>query len=76
VIDGEGAMPFPRSLRRVTLSTALAVALAGCRGYQSPGKNHVSSESWTKNLHAADNSLRATGLDPKARDVERSLGVQ
>ena len=70
-------MRFPASFRTIVVSAAFALSVAGCHACKSRNTSDAKpSEPWTKHLRAPDGSLRSTGLDPKARDIERSLGVQ
>jgi hypothetical protein len=70
-------MRLASSMRSLVLAAALAVPLAGCQASKSRDDTGAKpNEPWTRHLRAPDQGLRSSGLDSKARDIERSLGVQ
>ena len=65
------------SLRSIFIASVAAAAIAGCRNYNWRGTGYSEqAQSWTKNLRPPADELRFSGLDAKARDIERSLGVR
>ena len=64
-------------LRWLLCASAVAAAIAGCRACPWRGNGYgESSEPWTRNLRPPADEKQFTGVDAKAREIERSLGVR
>jgi hypothetical protein len=62
----------------VFVCASLAVLSIGCRPFDLRGKGYgdQGGQTWTQNLRPPADERRFTGLDGRARDIERSLGVR
>jgi hypothetical protein len=59
------------------LAAACAAAIAGCRPFNWRGQGYdEQTKALTKDLRPPADESRLTGLDARARDIERSLGVR
>ena len=67
-----------RGLACSLVCAALALpAIEGCRTYDWRGKGYgEQAQSWTKDLRPPADESQFSGVDAKARDIERSLGVR
>ena len=64
-------------MRSLLLAAVAAATIAGCRSFDWRGKGYDDqTQSWTKDLRPPADESRLSGLDAKARDIERSLGVR
>jgi hypothetical protein len=56
---------------------ALAIALGGCSrwNWRGPGFDDQTS-GWTSKLRPAADEKQLTGLDARAQEIERNLGVR
>jgi hypothetical protein len=71
-------MRFSRGFALSLLCAAvLAAIVAGCRPFNWRGKGYNdSSQPWTRDLRPAADERQLRGIDAKARDIERNLGVR
>lgn len=73
-----------RSIPLIAMALLLPVALGGCTSWNSGladwswrGKGYdKQTNDLTKNLRAPADEWQMTGLDARARDIERNLGVR
>lgn len=64
-------------LRWLLLVAVAAATFAGCQPFNWRGKGYDDqTQSLTKDLRPPADESRFAGLDAKARDIERSLGVR
>ena len=64
-------------VRSLLLAAVAAATIAGCRSVDWRGQGYDErTQAWTKDLRPPADEARLSGLDAKARDIERSLGVR
>jgi hypothetical protein len=72
-------MQYSIGLTRLVLCAALTAAAIGCChtcNWRGQGYGGDQSQCWTKNLRPPADEQKLSGVDAKARDIERSLGVR
>jgi hypothetical protein len=58
-------------------AAVVTASIAGCKCWNPRGQGYGDqAESWTKHLRPPADERRLSGLDAKARDIERNLGVR
>lgn len=63
--------------RSVLCAAVVAVSIAGCQRWNLRGQGYDDqAKSWTKDLRPPADEHQLSGVDAKARDIERSLGVR
>lgn len=71
---------FLRTASMPLLAVTIAAAIAGCQALQKidwRGEGYdESTQAMTKDLRPPADEKRLIGLDARARDIERSLGVR
>jgi hypothetical protein len=67
------------ALARFVLCAAATAAAAGCCqtcNWRGQGYTGDTAHAWTKDLRPPADEKKLSGVDAKARDIERSLGVR
>ena len=68
---------FSGQMSSLLLAAVATATIAGCRSFNWRGQGYDErAQAWTKDLRPPADEARLSGLDAKARDIERSLGVR
>jgi len=58
------------------LAALVCIALSGCSTSDYRGQGYGETTPWTENLRPPADEKQFMGVDAKAREVERNLGVR
>jgi len=71
-----GPEAYSRRLFSLCGAVTLCAALGGCASPNETLEDRATLPDWNSGLRAPDLSSESWGVDPRARQIERNLGVQ